>query len=54
MIFSKAMGLIDQDNNNKPTKVFDEIYSITSNFEEFDKYKHIIETQLQKCLITIL
>ena len=48
MIFSKAIGLIDQDNNNKPTKVFDEIYSITSNFEEFDKYKHIIETQLQK------
>jgi superfamily II DNA or RNA helicase len=48
MIFSKAIGLIDQDINNKPTKVFDEICSATSNFDELDSYKHIIENQLQK------
>ena len=48
MIFSKALGIIDHDKKNKPTKVYDEIVKITSNFEEIDKYNHIIENQLQK------
>ena len=47
MFLSRVMGFLDKD-GNMPTKVYEEISMITSNFEEIEKYKYIIESQLQK------
>jgi len=48
MILSRYLGLIDKDNRNKPTKVYDEIVKRTNNFKEIEKYIDLIETQLEK------
>ena len=47
MFLSRVMGFLDKD-GNMPTKVYEEISMITSNFEEIEKYKYIIESQLLK------
>ena len=48
MILSRYLGLLDKDNKNTPTKVYDEIVKRTKNFKEIDKYIDIIETQFEK------
>ena len=47
MTLSRHLGLLDKD-NNKPTKVYDEILKRTKNFKSLDKYIDIIGTQLEK------
>ena len=46
MTLSRHLGLLDKD-NNKPTKVYDEILKRTKNFK-FNNYIDIIGTQLEK------
>ena len=47
MTLSRHLGLLDKD-NNKPTKVYDEILKRTKNFKSLDNYIDIIGTQLEK------
>ena len=47
MIMSRHLGLLDKD-DNKPTKVFDEILKRTKDFKKLEKYLDIIEIQLEK------
>ena len=47
MTVSRHLGLLDKD-NNKPTKVYDEILKRTKNFKNIEKYIDIIGIQLEK------
>lgn len=49
LTFSKALGFLTGIGIKKTTtKVFDEILNIDPSFENYEKYQHIIENQLQK------
>jgi len=48
LILSKILGLYNKNDKNKVTQIFNSIKSRTNNFESIEKFKDILEIQIQK------